>query len=233
MLWLPLLLLLLALLPLRLLFRGRLNHARRNLTDSIILLTGASRGIGRQTALELLKQNPRLLILASRTPPPNLPNCKNLIYLPLDLADFDNIRNFAKLLRQLSIERIDVLINNAAVMGTLTRELTKQHFEVQFGTNYLGHFLLTKLICPLLKRSNSPRIINVASVAHTYQDLDLTDINLNRWADSFLWSRYYTYRAYGNSKFSLILFTQELNNRYGIQSVCLHPGIVRSDILRF
>lgn len=58
---------------------------------------------------------------------------------------------------------------------------------------------------PLLKKSDSPRLINVSSIAHTYEDLNLNDINCDRWANSFLWSRYYTYRAYGNTKFALIL----------------------------
>mmetsp|Transcript_17258 Transcript_17258/g.38024 ORF Transcript_17258/g.38024 Transcript_17258/m.38024 type:complete len:119 (+) Transcript_17258:182-538(+) len=87
--------------------------------------------------------------------------------MPLDLTSFDSVKEFAKLFRE-KFDRCDVLINNAGVM-MCPYELTKDGHEMQFGTNHLGHFLLTNLLFDLLLKSTDPRVINVSSSAHQFK----------------------------------------------------------------
>ena len=110
----------------------------------------------------------------------------------------------------------------------MLRWRTKQGFEMQFGTNHLGHFLLTNLLLDLIKKTNKSRIINVSSLAHTFCDINWADIN---WEKS-----YSPVKAYGQSKLANILFTNELAKRLKDTSVSvfsLHPGSVRTGYLTF
>ncbi|CAD8115199.1 unnamed protein product [Paramecium sonneborni] len=239
--WLYLILSLLALTigyAFRIYFRGKECKINRDISKKVIVITGGSKGIGQETIRQLAKHNCSI-VFGSRTKPIEFLNHLNkyypkatIKYIPLDLQNWNSIKQFIEQLK-IEVKKIDFLINNAAIMGTLTRQLTQYGLESQFGTNYLGPFYLTQQLIPLLKQSESPRIINIASVAHTYEDLDLKDINCDRWANSILWSRIYTYRAYGNTKLSLIMNAQEFSKRTGIKACSLHPGVVRSEVLQF
>jgi NAD(P)-dependent dehydrogenase (short-subunit alcohol dehydrogenase family) len=141
---------------------------------------------------------------------------------PLDLGSFASIRAFAA--GWLADEdRLDVLINNAGAILS-DRQLTDEHFEMTFGANHLGHFLLTDLLLGTLETSAPSRIVNVASLAHRGGRLDFDDLN---------WERrpYNGPRAYNDSKLCNVLFTVALAERLagsGVTVNCCHPGPVRT-----
>lgn len=211
---------------------------KKNLSSNVVIVTGASTGIGQFTTQELAKMGATVImacrdlpkaeqakaaILKSEQNPGNLKI--DLMYL--DLADLNSVRNFAKSFKE-KYSRLDILINNAGVMALPTRKLTKDGFEMQIGTNHLGHFLLTNLLLDTLKASKPSRIVNLASLAHTYGYLNLDDINSEKFYNSQL--------TYGASKLANILFTKELAKRLegtGVKAVCLHPGVVRTELMRY
>ncbi len=143
----------------------------------------------------------------------------------LDLADLDSVRTAAKEIAQ-RLPRIDLLLNNAGVMAPpLTR--TKQGFELQLGTNHLGHFVLTNALLPTLQAGS--RIVNVSSRGHLRSGL--------RWEDPHFRdeSGYEKWTAYGQSKTANILFTVELEKRLagqGIHAFALHPGVIMTELSR-
>jgi NAD(P)-dependent dehydrogenase (short-subunit alcohol dehydrogenase family) len=142
--------------------------------------------------------------------------------MELDLSSLESVKKFAKSVEE-KYSQVDVLINNAGVMALPQREVTADGFEMQIGTNHIGHFLLTSLIFPLLAQNG--RVVNHASGAHvfaskTFPAEDLQSVN-----------SYSPWVAYGNSKIANLLFTFELNRRLkavgnpkNIQSLAVHPG---------
>ncbi|ASG24378.1 SDR family oxidoreductase [Nitrospirillum viridazoti] len=145
----------------------------------------------------------------------------------LDLADLASIAAFAK---QLSGEqdRLDLLINNAGVMTPPQRRQTSDGFELQFGTNYLGHFALTAHLLPLLKKGQSPRVVTVSSIAARSGAIDFDDLQAER--------AYKPFPVYSQSKLACIMFAFELSRRskaaaWGIASIAAHPGITRTDLI--
>ncbi|XP_056104786.1 retinol dehydrogenase 12 isoform X2 [Rhinichthys klamathensis goyatoka] len=123
-------------------------------------------------------------------------------------------------------KQVNILINNAGIM-MCPYSKTADGFEMQFGVNHLGHFLLTYLLLDLLKKSTPSRIINVASVAHTWDSIHLDDINSEKG--------YSPRRAYGQSKLANILCTRSLAKRLqgsGVTVYSLHPGVVQSELFR-
>ena len=145
--------------------------------------------------------------------------------IPLDLADLDSVRSAAVLAAE-RLPRIDLLLNNAGVMATpLTR--TKQGFELQVGTNHLGHFVWTNALLPQLVSGS--RIVNVSSRGHFMSNILWDDPHFR---DE---STYEKWKAYGQSKTANILFTVELQKRYGgqgISSYALHPGVILTELGR-
>ncbi len=145
--------------------------------------------------------------------------------IPLDLADLDSVRAAAVQAAE-RLPRIDLLINNAGVMATpLLR--TAQGFELQLGTNHLGHFVLTNALLPQLVAGS--RIINLSSRGHVRSGM--------RWKDPHFLdaSRYEKWKAYGQSKTANILFTVELERRLadqGIHAYALHPGVILTELGR-
>ncbi|UXH77124.1 SDR family oxidoreductase [Roseateles amylovorans] len=145
----------------------------------------------------------------------------------LDLADLVSIERFATRLAG-SRGSVDLLINNAAVMTPPRRERTADGFELQFGTNYLGHFALTARLLPLLRRGRDPRVVTLSSVAARSGALHFDDLQSDR--------RYQPMAAYGQSKLACLMFAFELQrvseaNGWGVQSIAAHPGIARTDLL--
>ena len=154
-----------------------------------------------------------------------------ITFIPLDLADTGSIKKFAELV---PFEKIDFLINNAGVMRIPERRLTKQGEEMQWGVNHLGHFYLTFLLWPKIKRSPNFRIINLSSMGHKKNFMrsinptpDFDDINYEKSYDPAI--------AYGKSKLYNVLFTRALAQRIDPtrgKVLSVHPGGVRTDLTR-
>ncbi len=145
----------------------------------------------------------------------------------LDLASLASIAEFAERLRRAQ-ESLDLLINNAAVMTPPKRRETADGFELQFGTNYLGHFALTARLLPLLRKGRAPRVVTVSSVAARDATIRFDDLQSAR--------AYTPMAAYSQSKLACLLFAFELQRRseagsWGLSSVAAHPGISRTDLL--
>ncbi|MCL4126022.1 UNVERIFIED_CONTAM: hypothetical protein GTU68_008742, partial [Idotea baltica] len=126
---------------------------------------------------------------------------KNVIIRLLDVSDLDSVRKFAKETLE-NEERLDVLINNAGA-GVPSRQESKQGFELTYATNHLGHFLLTNLLLGLLRKSGPSRVVNVSSMGHRWDFLDMDDLHYKN-------RTYNWFKAYCQSKFLNILFTKEL-----------------------
>jgi NAD(P)-dependent dehydrogenase (short-subunit alcohol dehydrogenase family) len=151
----------------------------------------------------------------------------NLEVQQLDLADLDSVRAFAG--RFLATGRaLDLLILNAGVMALPQRTPTRQGFEMQFGTNHLGHFALTALLLPALLRQDGSRVVVVSSIAHKRGRIHLDDLNSER--------RYQPREAYSQSKLANLIFGLELDRRLkrtGARtiSVIAHPGVAATSIV--
>ncbi|XP_062898423.1 retinol dehydrogenase 12-like isoform X2 [Mobula hypostoma] len=149
----------------------------------------------------------------------------NIVVKKLNLADTKSIREFAEQINN-EQQQVNILINNAGVMMCPYLK-TEDGFELQFGVNHLGHFLLTYLLIDLLKRSTPARIINVSSVAHKMGTIQFDDLNSEK--------SYSSVKAYGQSKLANILFTRKLARKLEGTSVsvfALHPGVVRTELAR-
>jgi retinol dehydrogenase 12 len=198
------------------------------------LVTGGNTGIGRATAAALAGQGGRVY-LTSRSPAKGEAAAadirassgnESVWALPLDLADLDSVRACASdfLARG---EPLHVLVNNAGVAGR--RALTKQGFELMFGVNHLGHFVLTSALLGCLGASAPARVVTVASDAH-YSARGIDFEALRRPARGIT-----GLHEYAVSKLCNVLFSQELARRTagsGVTTYALHPGVVASDIWR-
>jgi len=145
----------------------------------------------------------------------------------LDLARLATVDAFAERMAA-SQGSVDILVNNAAVMAPPKREVTADGFELQFGTNHLGHFALTARLLPLLRRGRQPRVVSLSSVAARQGAIDFDDLQSTRG--------YKPMTAYGQSKLACLMFAFELQRRsdangWGLQSIAAHPGIARTDLL--
>ncbi|MFL6143033.1 MAG: SDR family oxidoreductase [Labedaea sp.] len=144
----------------------------------------------------------------------------------LDLSSLDSIAAFADRLHQRD-RPIDILINNAGVMMPPTRHTTSDGFELQFGTNHLGHFALTGRLLPLLRKASAPRVVSLSSGAARVGRINFDDLQWER--------RYRAIPAYGQSKLANLLFMLELGRRsrrhdWGILSNAAHPGATRTNL---
>jgi NAD(P)-dependent dehydrogenase (short-subunit alcohol dehydrogenase family) len=187
---------------------------RRDLTGKVAVVTGASSGIGEETARALEEECGATVVRATRD-------------TGLDLADLDTVVTYADGVLA-AHDRIDLLVNNAGVMATPFGR-TKDGFETQFGTNHLGHFLLTVRLLPAIRRAApGARIVNVSSAGHRASDIDWDDPNYEHRA-------YDKWEAYGQSKTANILFAVELERRLGadgIHAYAVHPGMIATKLGR-
>lgn len=205
-----------------------------NWSEKVVVVTGATQGIGLVTARELAKKGCRLLIVArdeqrGEVARQEIASASGNARVELLLCDFTSqkqIRGLAKKLHD-ATKRIDVLVNNAGAIFT-ERALTEDGIEKTFAVNHIGYFLLTTEVLDLLragaKEGGGARVVNVASRAHTRGKLDLSDINVEKRA-------YVGMLVYGSTKLANILFTSELAKRVagdGITVNSLHPGVVRT-----
>lgn len=203
-----------------------------DLKGRTFFVTGANTGIGASTVKELARRGGRVF-LACRSEEKTRPVLEAIqaaggdaVFHALDLSDLDDVRRSAEAFLERG-EPLHVLLNNAGVAGQ--RGLTKQGFELQFGTNHMGHFLLTKLLLPRLRESAPARIVNVASKAH-YQAEALNFDVLRQSTPSIT-----GLDEYSVSKLCNVLFTKELASGKagpGVTSYALHPGVVASDAWR-
>lgn len=150
-------------------------------------------------------------------------------FVPLDLGDFSSIRSAAAAINQ-TTPKLDVLINNAGIMGVKNYTVTKEGLESQFGANHIGHFLLTNLLMPkILAAGNGARVINLSSMGHWLGDMRLDDYNFSNGKEYDPWA------AYGQSKTANILFAISLAKKLGPKGVLaysLHPGSIMTNLPR-
>ena len=197
------------------------------------MVTGASSGLGEETVRALSSAGAKVTMVARNSDKLNAAADRIRTSVPtsdlqtglVDLADLSSIWAYAEEYLQ-EAAPIDVLINNAGVMACPFMT-TNDGFEMQFGTNHLGHFLLTNLLMPAILSGQNPRIINLSSAGHTHADVSLDDPN-------FETSEYNAWESYGRSKSANIHFTRELVRRYGdeIRSFAVHPGVILTELGR-
>ncbi|WP_269219597.1 SDR family oxidoreductase [Brevundimonas vesicularis] len=205
-----------------------------DLSGRLAIVTGATGGLGLETALVLAGKGAEV-VLAARNPDKGAeaerlirsrhPNAAVRFDL-LDLASLASVRAFAE--RHLAMGRpIDILIDNAGVMALPTRQTTVDGFEMQFGTNYLSHFALVGRLLPLLIGAKA-RVVQLSSVAHRSGHIRLDDLNYQ--------TGYSPWTVYQQSKLAMLMFALELQRRsdahsWGLTSVAAHPGFARTDLI--
>lgn len=198
------------------------------------VVTGTG-GLGFQAALGLARAGAAVIIAgrnlskgmaAVQQIRQSLPGAQ-VVFGKLDLASLESIEAFGEHL-QCSRDRIDLLINNAAVMAPPRRQTTVDGFELQLGTNHLGHFALTAQLLPLLRKGHGPRVVGLSSIAARAGAINFDDLQSEQ--------SYQPMVAYGQSKLACLMFALELQRRseaggWGIQSIAAHPGIARTELL--
>jgi NAD(P)-dependent dehydrogenase (short-subunit alcohol dehydrogenase family) len=205
------------------------------MTDKVAVVTGATGGLGFETALALAGAGAEVVLTgrnAAKGSEAIERICQRLphaivSYEHLDLASLASVAEFAARFRAM-YGSLELLINNAGVMSLPERRITADGFEMQFGTNYLGHYALTAHLLPALRRSNAPRVVNLSSLAHRSATIDFDDLQGAK--------PYKPWKAYGQSKLAMLMFALELQRRsdaggWGIMSNAAHPGFARTDLI--
>uniref|UniRef100_A0A8C4QDE2 Retinol dehydrogenase 14b n=1 Tax=Eptatretus burgeri TaxID=7764 RepID=A0A8C4QDE2_EPTBU len=207
--------------------------SERTMLGRTVLVTGANSGIGRATVVALARQGARVLLACRDKDAANqvieeirqdMPDAK-LVFKHLDLASISSIRTFCDEVVH-EEPRLDVLVNNAGVFRCPYAK-TEEGFEMQFGVNHLGHFLLTNLLLDLLKRSAPSRVVVVSSKLYKRGRINFEDLNSERDYDPAF--------AYARSKLANLMFCRELSKRLEGTEVtvnALHPGMVRTNLGR-
>ncbi len=199
----------------------------------LAVITGSNSGLGLITARELARHGARVMLAcrnrekgeaalsevteAASGPDPQLEE--------LDLADLSSVRSFAGRVVA-GGEGVDLLINNAGVMAP-PRQRTADGFELQFGTNHLGHFALTNLLLPLMEGREDARVVTLSSNAHKFGRIAFDNLNGDR--------RYFRWNAYNQSKLANLLFALELDRRLRasgstVKSLAAHPGYAATNL---
>ncbi|CAE8702675.1 unnamed protein product, partial [Polarella glacialis] len=218
-----------------------------DLSGKVALVTGANTGLGRETALQLALANATVLMgcrdmgrceaavselraealrvkgLSSRYP--------QLKAVYIDLADLRQVATAADALF-MELDALHILVNNAGVATQFPHTLTRDGVELTFQANYLGHFLLTTLLLPLLERSAPARVVHLSSGAHRGAPLEGVPLSREGVNDPETPG---PYARYGMAKLANLVFARELDRRFfskGIFSNAVHPGVVATDMLR-
>jgi NAD(P)-dependent dehydrogenase (short-subunit alcohol dehydrogenase family) len=203
----------------------------------LAIVTGANSGLGFDTAAVLADKGAHVVLAVRNLDKGNeaadriKSKCPNAVVSvqELDLTSLDSVRNAAEQLRA-DHPRIDLLINNAGVMYVPTRETTKDGFEMQFGTNHLGHFALTGQLLDNMSQVDGSRVVTVSSVGHRIMArIHFDDLQLER--------KYNRIESYGQSKLANLLFTYELQRRLKLKgastiAAAAHPGFADTELMR-
>eukprot|EP00521_Asterionellopsis_glacialis_P013172 CAMPEP_0195298134 /NCGR_PEP_ID=MMETSP0707-20130614/22870_1 /TAXON_ID=33640 /ORGANISM="Asterionellopsis glacialis, Strain CCMP134" /LENGTH=261 /DNA_ID=CAMNT_0040360135 /DNA_START=145 /DNA_END=927 /DNA_ORIENTATION=- len=219
----------------------------------LAIVTGSNTGVGFETAKYLVNDYGFDVILACRSRDKGLSAANKIneevsrcstdshgkaIFLhPLDLCDFDSVKEFSTQVQK-KYDNVDVLVNNA---GLNSSAKTKEGLDSCFKTNFLGHFLLTNLLMPALLKCQGSRVVNLSSVTHHFVEEGMAEEEDEKggYLSRSWWTKQATYGqsgiSYRTSKLASILFSMELNKRFGskgLQSIAVNPGSVNSDIWR-
>lgn len=210
-----------------------------DLSDQVIIVTGGNAGLGYETIRQLSQHNPATIYLAARSRPKaekaiadlkeNNPNFTNIRFLELDIASFESVQTAAaEFLHQES--RLDILVNNAGIMMT-PEGLTKDGYEIQFGTNVLGPALFTQLLLPVMRNTakvnDQTRMVMLSSAAHARAPSDVYKFDELRTAAP---NRHTTAR-YTTSKLANIHYAKALAEREtGVKIIPVHPGMVSTNL---
>ena len=197
----------------------------------IVLVTGASSGIGLEACVKLARMGAEVVMVARNAAKGEAAlsdvrarsGSSKVSLLCCDFASHSSIRKLAAEYRDRH-QRLDVLVNNAGTVSA-TREVTEDGIEQTFAVNHLGYFLLTNLLLDRLIASAPARIVNVASIGHRQGTMDFDDLGFEKG--------YWIMKAYSRSKLGNVLFTRELARRLEGKRVtvnCLHPGGVATTI---
>lgn len=209
------------------------NIPQRN--GGLAVITGSTEGIGFEDAVALSTAGWNVIIMGRNAAKGSQaiarilqinPRAK-VIFEKVDLADLSSIKAFAWRMIAKG-QAIDLLINNAGVMTPPKRLETKDGFELQFGTNHIGHFALTARLLPLLRRSTDPRVVTISSIANRTGIINLDDLQSK--------SSYTPGKAYSQAKLANLMFALELQRQsdkhgWGISSMAAHPGVSRTNLL--
>ena len=201
----------------------------------LAVVTGGTGGLGYETALALAQAGAEVVLTGRNDAKGReaiakirgkVPGAK-IGYETLDLANLASVTNFTE---RFAAEHasIDLLVNNAGVMALPTRQTTADGFEMQFGTNYLGHYALTAQLLPWLRRGREPRVVNLSSIAHRTGFIHFSDLQGERL--------YSPWKAYSQSKLAMLMFALELQRRsdaagWNLMSNAAHPGWARTDLI--
>lgn len=204
-------------------------------TEGLAVITGSTEGVGFEDALALSSAGWNVVMMgrnaqkgAESIAKIHRINPKAKVrFEQIDLADLSSIKAFAERMIT-SGQPIDLLINNAGVMTPPKRLETADGFELQFGTNHLGHFALTAQLLPLLRKSAGARVVTVSSVANRAGQINFDDLQSK--------SDYTPMKAYGQAKLANLMFALELQRQsekhgWGIISMASHPGVSRTNLL--
>lgn len=201
----------------------------------IALVTGGTSGMGYEDALALARAGAEVII-AARNPERGaeaiariqaaVPDAK-VQFEMVNLADLSSVRDLAEALNQ-RLPRLDVLINNAAIMSPPERGNSAEGFELQLATNYLGHFALTGLLVPLLRESEDARVVSLSSVAAARGAMNFDDLQSEQ--------AYSPFGAYAQSKLAILHWASALQRRsdaadWGIRSIAAHPGVAVTELI--
>ncbi|KZT52548.1 NAD(P)-binding protein [Calocera cornea HHB12733] len=214
-------------------------------TGKVAIVTGGNTGIGFSTCRHLLEHNARVYLGARSAAKGNeavqhlkdITKKDTIYFLELDLADLPSIKRAADEFKSKE-QRLDMLFNSGGVMVPPKSELTKQGYDLQFGTNTLGHGVFTLLLLPALletaKQTGDVRVINTSSNGHGFAPKE--GINWEAIKDGPVRDKVFSeWQFYGISKWGNVVFSNELARRYGdqgITSTSLNPGGIRTDLQR-
>jgi NAD(P)-dependent dehydrogenase (short-subunit alcohol dehydrogenase family) len=204
-----------------------------DLSGKTVVVTGGNSGIGYEAALQFARKKARTILACRSLDKANVAAAQIVASNPgalvevmeLDLSSLASIRSFADAFHK-SHQTLELLVNNAGVMALPYRK-TVDGFEMQFGTNHLGHFALTGLLLDVLLAAQSARVVNVSSGAHRMGRIRFDDL---QWERS-----YYKWFAYGQSKLANLLFTLELQRRIDaahakLLTTACHPGYAATNL---